>query len=546
MRMELDDLFAKLYKRYSRQSWYAFFATLIIGTISHLFILTNELFNHDDLGSFFVAEQGVRPLRWMQSIFVNFVSPWGAPVLTGGLTILLIAVSVLFVVDTFQVQSKALAVIIGGIMVSSPIVASFMSYVEGSYLFVIGLPFAVLAFRWYEKGIQGYFAAILGIILATAGYQSLLAVTIACMFIGLFIKLLDEEWNIKEWLISLGKALSVLLLGLIAYIFSTKVAAWLVNGNVDGALHIGVADTELSVHAYEAQAEAGVLYLLNVVTSIINSVKQFTKFHFNVFFGGANQSPVSRYCVYANIVILFCVGATVCGFLVKRKKVWQRIFIVFTFVLAPICLNCTEVLLNGKASASLQMMYSVLFTVVFIVCILEKGNGILSKFKNIFIYLTFFGLVVNIYTNMQITNDAYMRMYTIYETAYSEMTRIIDRVEQLPEWQEGKRKIYFDYAENGGYLINENYQSFVWMDNYIDMGWCGVMGTGVYRFYGNNNTAKFVEAYFGIKFETPSEEEIMRLKCAPAYKKLQMFPASDSIKVINDVIVIRMDDGGGQ
>jgi len=94
-------------------------------------------------------------------------------------------------------------------------------------------------------------------------------------------------------------------------------------------------------------------------------------------------------------------------------------------------------------------------------------------------------------------------------------------------------------------LVNENYQSFTWMDNYIDMGWCGVMGTGVYRFYNSENTAKFVEAYFGIKFETPAVSEIEKLKMSPEYQKLEMFPSIDSVKVIDDIVVVRMDDSVG-
>ena len=55
-----------------------------------------------------------------------------------------------------------------------------------------------------------------------------------------------------------------------------------------------------------------------------------------------------------------------------------------------------------------------------------------------------------------------------------------------------------------------------------------------------------MEAYFGIKFETPSEEEVTKLKKAPEYKELQMFPSINSVKVIDDIIVVRMDDSVGE
>lgn len=543
MTYSIDEIIRKIYGRYSKQGWTAAAGALIIGAVTHLFILSNELFNHDDLGSFFKAETGVRPLRWLQSVFVNFVSPWGSPVLTGSLTIILIAVSALLVADTFEIQSHALAVLIGGIMASSPIVASFMSYVEGSYLFVIGLPFAILAVRWYEKGIHGYLLAIVFIMLATAGYQSLFAVVIAGMYIQLFGRLLHENWSLKEWIIGAVKAVSALLLGLVTYILSTKVATLFVFGNTDQALNLGVTKTELQVQGYEAQAESGTVYLSNILNTVKGAAKQFIHYHFNTLFDGANQSPVSRYCVAANIILLLGLCAITAVYVIRVHGIWHKILLIVSFLAAPICLNSTEILLNGKATASMQMMYSLVFTAVFVVGIVQSTIG--ERFKNLMGNIAFIVLAINIYTNMQITNDAYMRMYTIYETAYSEMTRILDRVEQLPEWQQGTRKLYFDFAEDSGYLINENYQSFTWMDNYIDMGWCGVMGTGVYRFYNSENTAKFVEAYFGIKFETPAASEIEKLKMSPEYQKMEMFPSIDSVKVIDGVVVVRMDDSVG-
>ena len=110
MEISIDELWKKLYKKYSIQSWYAFGATLVIGIICHLFILSNELFNHDDIGSAFEVG-GARTLRWLQQLTEDWVSPWGAPVTTGGLTILLIAISALLVVDTLNIASKSMSVL---------------------------------------------------------------------------------------------------------------------------------------------------------------------------------------------------------------------------------------------------------------------------------------------------------------------------------------------------------------------------------------------------------------------------------------------------
>lgn len=540
MTKSMDEILKKIYAKYSTQSWYALGSAIIVGIITHLFILTNELFNHDDIGSFFEIG-GARTLRWLQQLTEDLVSPWGAPVMAGGLTILLIAVSALLLTDTLQITSKSMAVLIGAFMVSTPVVACFMSYVEGSYMFVIGLPFAILACRWYEYGVKGFIGAMLCVMLAIAGYQSLLAVTIACIYIQLFCRLLKDEGTLKSWFVSLGKALGLLLLGLLCYIVSTRIFAT-INADSISTLQMGVTTSDLTASGYEAQAETGTLYVSNIVESVLISIKYFIKYHFNIFFEGANVSLASRYCVLANLVVLLCVGIVVCHAILKANGWIKKLLIIAVFAVAPICLNSTEILLNGKAHETLQMMYSIALTAVWVICVAEKGNRLTVRWKNIVTNIMFLMLLVHLYYNVQITNDAYMRMNSQYEAAYSEMTRIIDRVEQLPEWQAGNRKLYFDFKDGGGYLINDNYQSFTRMDDYIDMGWLGIMGTGVYRFWGNNNVSKYVVAYFGLEFETPTEEEVEEIKNTAEYAELEMFPSMDSIKVINNVVVVRMDD----
>lgn len=541
MNQSMDEIWKRIYVKFSKQGWYAVISAVVFGVFTHLFILTNELFNHDDIGSAFDVG-GNRPLRWLQGIFVDFISPWGAPVLTGGLTILLIAISVLLVVDTFQIKSTTYAVIIGAIMVSSPVVACFMSYIEGSYLFVIGLPFAILAFRWYEKGLWGYIGAVLAIVLAIAGYQSLVAVTVACIYIDLFCRLFDDECSIKKWFASFGKAMSILILALVGYIISTKIVSIITQGDSTSALKMGITSSDIAVSGYAAQAETGTLYLSSILDTIIISFKYFIKYHFNIFFGGANVSPASKYCVIANIIVLICVGISVLVSISKKKEWLRKILICATLVVAPICLNSTEIFLNGKAHETMQMMYSIVLTCVFVVCVLEKVKDFNVNIKNLLTNMVCLALYVHIFYNMQITNDAYMRMNSSYETAFAEMNRIIDRVEQLPEWQEGNRKLYFDLGDDIGYLINENYQAFTYYDNYIDMGWLGVMGTGVYKFWHNDNVSNYVKIYFGLEFETPTEEEIQAMKKTDEYQTMEMFPSVNAVKVIDDIVVVKLDD----
>lgn len=551
-----ENTIKRIYKHMTNQAWIAAIATIMSGYVAHLFILTNEFFNHDDIGAWLQEHSWKQPTRWLQGIFCYLVSPIGSGVMAGSLTILILSISSLLLVDTIKVKSKVFSVIIGIMMIVSPIVASFMSYLNGSYLFCIGIPFSILAVRWFERGWKGYVLSCISLMCSIAGYQSNIAITIALMYVVLFGRLLERNVDIKKWWKSFAKAFGILIIGIVLYVISNKIMVSVVgSGGFSGenGYSIGITTETLEKHGYEGQAETGKLYINEIPSTVKTAIKYYIKYNFNTFFGGANLSFASIINVISSVVLFICCGISIINIIIHQKKIINIVMIVAIAMMAPICLNSIEIILNGKCTESLQMMFSLIMTTPLVVIVQEKNiileNSIdgQSKWKKIREKL--FGIIVNIvviafilhiYGNMQIVNDAYQRLNSEYETAYGELCRIIDRVEQLPEWQDGNRTLYFDYQK--GYLINDNYQAFVQPYNsMIDMGWMGVFGTGVYSFWNNSNTSNLVKCYLGINFENPNDEQIEKIRESSEYNRLQQFPSTDSIKVIEDVIVVRMD-----
>ena len=539
MNRTLDEYIKAHFSRLSRQSLYAGISAFIVGLIAHLFILTNEFANHDDIADLWV-EKGFHLVwaRWLQSLCSPLVSLWGSGLMAGLFTLLILAISAILLVDTLGIKSIAMSCLIGAMMTASPIVACFMSYPNGSYQFAVGIPFAILAFRWYEKGIKGFIAAAVAIMFAIAGYQSNICITVACMYVILFCRLLEKNFDIKKWWKDFGKAFAVLITGLVLYIISMVVIAGITGAN---DLSIGVSGSDLEVEGYAAQTQTGTLYVSNIVSSVVVSIKYFVKYHFNIFFGGPNVSFASHVNTFANAVMALSLFYVIMVSIFKQKGIIRKIMIVAVALAMPMCINSTEIILNGKCHETLQMMYSMIIAVPLVVCVTERAELTGLKVRNSLILTCFIMLILHLYGNIQLINDAYQRMNSAYETAFSEMTRIIDRVEQTDEWQNGGRMLYFDYSDNGGYLINDNYQAMTLRDNYIDMGWMGIFGTGVYDFWGNKNTSNFVKCYLGVEFDTPEDDIIEKIKESDEYQTLEDFPSVNAIKVIDGVVVVRVD-----
>ncbi len=535
----IETIIKKQINHTDRNSHIAGIAAFAAGLFTHLFILTNEFANHDDIAMLWEQYSGVQTYRWFQSICSPLISVWGPGLIAGIITLIILSISAILLVDTLKLKSAALSAVVGALMSCCTIVGCFMSYPNGSFLFAVGIPFAILSLRWYDRGIGGFIAASVAMMFAISGYQSNICITIACLFVQLYCELLSKEFNIKKWWIRFGKAFAMLICGVILFVLSTKVTGAI--NNTQG-LSIGVTTSELTVHGYEGQKESGNVYITEIVESVKYSFNYFIRYHFNILYDGANISVANLLICISNFAATVLCGVAVLISFIKQKGIIRRIMIVLVSLVAPICINSTEIILNGKCHETLQMMYSMVITFVLFACVIEKSEMVHEKLRTLMTNIMFMALVIILYGNIQINNDAYQRMNSAYETAYSEMTRIMYRVELLPEWQEGCRTIYFDFGDEYGYLINDNYQAMRVADDRIDMGWMGVFGTGIYEFWHDENAAKFVKCYLGVDFESPEKEQIQRIKESEEYQNLDKYPSTDSIMVIDDVIVIRMDN----
>lgn len=106
-----DDCLGKVWKRIPVQVKYAFFGTIVIGLMTHLYQFTNKLYNYDELANMpggygTGAESG----RWFLTLLgdklaVEFGN-YSIPLLNGMISVLFLALSAALVVDMFQVKSR--------------------------------------------------------------------------------------------------------------------------------------------------------------------------------------------------------------------------------------------------------------------------------------------------------------------------------------------------------------------------------------------------------------------------------------------------------
>ena len=202
-----------------------FAAAMAAGLLTHLYMLTNKLPNHDDIGHLLGCNYGAASGRWLLpavlKISGNFSTPW----LNGLLSVLWLAVACCITVELLRIRRPFFCVLAATLMVSFPTVTSTLTYMftaDGYFLalaLACGAVFCAARFRF------GPAAAAVLITLSMALYQSYFSVAAALCVGTLILDALDGELPTKRLLVQCLRLFLTLLAGLLLYLLTVKISA---------------------------------------------------------------------------------------------------------------------------------------------------------------------------------------------------------------------------------------------------------------------------------------------------------------------------------
>lgn len=131
----------------------AFFSALIIGIVTHMYMLTNKIPNPDDTRHMFgmgVTIAGGRfglaflEHKWL-GLDVSILATYSMPWLNGLLAISLIGAAVALIVQIFQIHRPAICVLVSFIMVVYPTVTGTLHYMFTAPSYFLSLFCSVFA-----------------------------------------------------------------------------------------------------------------------------------------------------------------------------------------------------------------------------------------------------------------------------------------------------------------------------------------------------------------------------------------------------------------
>ena len=145
-----------LNRRIKREWKIAFLSAFILGLLIHMPVMLSDIPNHDGLDSMYFDQNMITSGRWFLMIACGFSSYYTLPWLIGVLGLLFLALSAAALTELLEVRDSVAIVLISGLLVSFPALASTFAYVFTLDGYMLALFLAILAVLFTKKKRLGF------------------------------------------------------------------------------------------------------------------------------------------------------------------------------------------------------------------------------------------------------------------------------------------------------------------------------------------------------------------------------------------------------
>lgn len=520
------DIFQNINRKISHNTKICFVSGLIIGWLTHFYMLTHKLPNWDDATNLNQYGSGDFLGRWFLKYIHRLGTRYSIPAIHGVLMILILTLSACIVLKILDLHSTTAAILVPALMVTFPSVACTMTFMFMAHTSAIAIFMICVAVYLLRRYKWGFLPCIVLLICSLGVYQSYISIAITLMLLGMIADLINDR---DAW-----DTLKQGILCVIVLLITVGIYMWLchiIYPNIDNETYGGIGNM-------------GDIAISEMPRLAARCYKRFLE-----FFIWKPFPFMSKIMQIMNICT--CILAVGLGiYLIVRKKLYQKMYncILLCVLSAFVPMAAAFVyFMAPEVDYSMLMLYAYVLIYVAVIMLWEQSariwqNEILNvkrlkvKFVNILSIVVVLIMSVSCYTNYLVSNRAYLRMEISYERVTSYFNRIIDRIESMDGYENGDKVAIlgeFYYKDNPSpvekvdVLDTESLRdmSGVALEN-------GLITSGVRN--------SFIETFLGFDMAYLTEDEKKEIMSSEHYKEMPVYPARDSIQKINDIWVVKM------
>lgn len=487
----------------------AFLAAIIIGLLIHMPILVRDIPNHDGLDSMYFNQNMITSGRWFLSVACGFSSYFTVPWLIGLLALVFLGITAALLVEFLEIEKQGTAILVSGILVTFPALVSTFAYVFTLDGYMLALLLAVLAPLLTKKYKKGFITG--GIVLAFSMgiYQIYLSFAMLLSLYGIVLLFLtDVEW--KEKMKGLLRYLYMGIIGVSLYYVLLQVL-------------LKIQGKELA--SYQGISDMGSVAGAGLFDTLRNIYSDFVAFTFKSGILFKNEFSIVAVVLLVGLVVYVLVR------LMGEKKLYKSLWFygvgILLIVGLPIATNVILVI-SPEVNYHLLMRYQWVLYLIFLIAFTEKfGKGNWGK------WILVGTASVLLFNYAVIDNIAYSNLQKKYEKTYALCVRLADRMEQTEGYYQGIPVAMIGVVGDENYPLTD-------ITGEVTGSMIGMNGD--YLLYTRTNYQAFFKHYLGISMELVSDEEMLVIYDSEEYQAMGSFPEEDSVKVVDGILYIKLEN----
>lgn len=558
-----EQFLTRIHQKITAEWKWAFFTAFLVGLLIHLYRLANPLLTWDSLYNFHDPQNTIHLGRCFLTISCGISSYFDLPAVNGLLSLLYISLAAVCLTEIFELKDKLSIFLVSAMTVAFPTVTSTLLYMytaDGYFLAMFCAALAVLITLKYRKG---FIPGLILLAFSYGSYQAYISYAVMLILSWSILRLLFMKQNEgKDFWKQLGRFAVMGIGGTLLYLISNKLLTALEG--IETSSYQGVSNMKIPgfselLHAVPAAVTEFVYFFFGPLDAI-NLFKILNILLFVVLFF-LLVCIIKRTALWKTPLQLFpvlvCFGLLPFGccliyFVTPDVRYHMLMMMGFSLIyLLPVLLSDRLQMLTAVSSAETSVAEasakeasveensvaeaSVKEASVAEVSLkpdilyrseaqLERGSTPLLS------WAVFLLSALTIYNFALIGNITYMHAHQSYEKTYALTSRMADRLEQTEGFENVSKLCVIGHFENSD-KISINFPPNM---------------TGIKEGYlatEQNHFAAFFDLYLGLTLDTCSEEEQSAFRQSSDVEEMGVWPEKDSIKIIEDVIIIKLSKG---
>lgn len=499
------------YKKFKKEWKIAFLSTIIIGLIAHIYKFTNYLPNHDRVYGFYGSENVIGSGRWLLSIACGLTSYFDLPWVNGIVSLFIIAITVVILIATFEIKNPILILLVSGITVTFPGITEtfFFEFTADGYMFAMLFAAISVNLSMIGKNRWNHYVVPMVMVCCTCGiYQAYVSYALIFAICYFMLSILDGNFTRAEYIRWIIRQAAIYVIGLCMFFVLWKGLLFLQNTQINA--YQGIDSMTLSV--------SNIIH--GIKNSLTTSIRIFIEW--NII-----KHRVTLYAILNIVFLLLFIYGIICAII--KTKLINRMEELVLFGLCLVSIPffvCIWSFISDEVGYRPMMLQSISLLFIYMAILYERYCTF--KLKDMLAIL----LGIIIFNNIIIANICYFYMNRCYDNSVAVATELVSRI-HLMDVDVSKIRVIGERTSEVNLIIAEEHAEKIPM-------MAQLLETDL--FLDEIHLVRFMNELFFENYSIVSngwENESGRNEFI---QQMGIWPAKDSVQVLDNTIVIKMKE----